>query len=151
MQCRRCQRLGLDPWIGKSPWRREWQSALAFLSGKSHGQRSLAGYSPCGRKEPDTTERLHLHIHSIFTCIYISKTIWTCFPSTGLDIVSCRLGYAPSIIVSIFGCSGLQHMGSLVTVSSLPTAAASLVAEPGLRGFVVVMHTGLVAPCHVGF
>ena len=29
------------------------------MPGKSHGQRSLVGYSPWGRKEPDTTERLH--------------------------------------------------------------------------------------------
>jgi len=28
---------------------------------KSHGQRSLVGYSPWGREEPDTTERLHFH------------------------------------------------------------------------------------------
>ena len=28
----------------------------SILSGKSHGQRSLAGYSPWGRKESDTTE-----------------------------------------------------------------------------------------------
>ena len=31
--------------------------------GESHGQRSLVGYSPCGRKESDTTERLHFHFH----------------------------------------------------------------------------------------
>ena len=31
----------------------------ALLPGKSHGQRSLIGYSPWGRKESDTTERLH--------------------------------------------------------------------------------------------
>ena len=30
-----------------------------FLLGKSHGPRSLVGYSPWGRKESDTTERLH--------------------------------------------------------------------------------------------
>ena len=29
------------------------------MSGKSHGRRSLLGYSPWGRKELDTTERLH--------------------------------------------------------------------------------------------
>ena len=29
------------------------------MTGKSHGQRSLVGYSPRGRKELDTTERLH--------------------------------------------------------------------------------------------
>ena len=30
-----------------------------FLPGESHGQKSLAGYSPCGHKESDTTERFH--------------------------------------------------------------------------------------------
>ena len=45
-QCRRC---GFHPWVGKIPWRRDWLSSLVF-SGKSHGQRSLAGYSPWGRK-----------------------------------------------------------------------------------------------------
>ena len=32
-----------------------------FLPGESHGLRSLVGYSPWGRKELDTTERLHFH------------------------------------------------------------------------------------------
>uniref|UniRef100_A0AC11EKW0 Uncharacterized protein n=1 Tax=Ovis aries TaxID=9940 RepID=A0AC11EKW0_SHEEP len=32
-----------------------------LLPGKSHGQRSLVGYSPWGCKESDTTERLHFH------------------------------------------------------------------------------------------
>ena len=36
--------------------RRTWQLTPVFLSGKSHGQRSLAGYSPLDRKELDTTE-----------------------------------------------------------------------------------------------
>ena len=38
-----------------------------FLPGKSHGQRSLVGYSPWGPKESDMTERLHTHI-CIRTC-----------------------------------------------------------------------------------
>ena len=36
--------------VRKIPWRRKWQPTLAFLPGKSHGQRSLAGYSPQGHK-----------------------------------------------------------------------------------------------------
>ena len=43
---------------GKIPWRRKWQPDPVFLSGKPPGQRSLVGYSPGGRKESDTTERL---------------------------------------------------------------------------------------------
>ena len=35
---------------GAIPWRRKWQPTLVFLPGKSHGQKSLMGYSPWGRK-----------------------------------------------------------------------------------------------------
>ena len=41
---------------------RQWQLTLVLLPGKSHGWRSLVGYSPWGREESDTTERLHFHI-----------------------------------------------------------------------------------------
>ena len=43
-------RPGFDPSVGKMPWRRAWQSTPVFLPGESHGQRSLAGYSPWGRR-----------------------------------------------------------------------------------------------------
>ena len=42
--------------LGRSPWRRKWQPTPVFLPGESHGQRSLADYSPWGHKESDTTE-----------------------------------------------------------------------------------------------
>ena len=44
---------GLDPWVGKIPWKRAWQLTLVFLPGGSYGQRSLVGN---GSKELDTTE-----------------------------------------------------------------------------------------------
>ena len=47
---------GFNPWVGKIPWRRKWQPTPVPLPGKSHGQRSLVGYSPWGHKESDTTE-----------------------------------------------------------------------------------------------
>ena len=58
-----CQgrRHGFDPWVGKVPGRRAWQFTPVFLPGESHGQRSLAGCSPWGRKESDTTEQLSTH------------------------------------------------------------------------------------------
>ena len=52
-----CRRLRFDPWVRKIPWRRKWQPTPVFLPGKSHGQRSLAGYSPWGLKELDMTEQ----------------------------------------------------------------------------------------------
>ena len=53
-------RPGFDLWIRKIPWRREWQPTPVILSGEFCGQRSLAGYSPWGQKESDTTEQLTL-------------------------------------------------------------------------------------------
>ena len=41
-QCRRHKKCGFDPWVGRIPWRRNWQPILVLLPGESHGQRSLA-------------------------------------------------------------------------------------------------------------
>ena len=41
--------------------RRQWPPTPVLLPGKSHGRRSLVGCSPWGRKESNTTERLHFH------------------------------------------------------------------------------------------
>ena len=59
------QETGSDRWVRKIPWRREWQLTPIFLPEKFHGQRSLAGYSPWGRKELDMTKLLtHTHTHT---------------------------------------------------------------------------------------
>ena len=47
--------------------RRQWHLPPVLLPGKSRGQRSLVGYSPWGREELDTTERLHFLVFP--TCI----------------------------------------------------------------------------------
>ena len=49
-----------DPWVRKIPQRRKWLPTPVFLLGKSHGQRSLTGYSPWDPKESDMTEQLTL-------------------------------------------------------------------------------------------
>ena len=48
-----CRRPGLDPSVRKIPWRRSGSPSPVFLTGESHGQRSLVGYSPWGHKESD--------------------------------------------------------------------------------------------------
>ena len=40
---------------GKIPWRKKWQPTPVLLPGKSHGQRSLVGYSPWSHKLSDFT------------------------------------------------------------------------------------------------
>ena len=45
----------------------EWKGrSELFLPGEFHGRRNLAGYTPWGRKELDTTERLHFHFPLFF-------------------------------------------------------------------------------------
>ena len=45
-----CRRPGFNSWVWKILWGGKWQLTPAFLPGKSHGQRSLVGYSPQGHK-----------------------------------------------------------------------------------------------------
>ena len=72
--CLECRRPGFDPWIRKTPGRREWLPIPVFLPGKYYGQRSLEGYSPWGHKESDLTEHTHTHL-------YLGKHISFCFTS----------------------------------------------------------------------
>ena len=69
-QRRRCRRCELEHWVGKIPWRREWQPTPVVLPRESNGQRSLEGYILWGFKEWDMTEhgcacaRAHTHTHT---------------------------------------------------------------------------------------
>ena len=85
----RSRRPESDPWVGKIPWRREWQPTPVFLPREFHGKRSLVGYSPWGQKESDTTEQLNkigrgykpyllLEIQDAFTYL------WSCFLFLGI-------------------------------------------------------------------
>ena len=51
-----CRRPRFNPWVGKIPWRTEWQPTPVLLPGELHGKRSLVDYSPWGYKELETTE-----------------------------------------------------------------------------------------------
>ena len=61
------------------PWRQAWQLTLVFLTGESHGQRSLAG---CSLKELDMTEETWQPIHSLGQQPWLSgkllemQTLW---------------------------------------------------------------------------
>ena len=49
----------------EDPLEKEMATTPVFLPGESHGQRSLAGYSPRGCKESDTTEQLSLSLFAL--------------------------------------------------------------------------------------
>ena len=74
-----CRRRKLDSWVRKIPWRRKQQPNPVFLPGKSHGQRSLMGYSPWCCKELDMTQQLSMHndicYYSITQYVFIALNI----------------------------------------------------------------------------
>ena len=82
---------GLIPGLGRSFWRREGQPTPVFLPGESHGRRSLAGYSPWGFKELDTTEQLTHEVGRVCsnpssaTSLIFLATTASCFPRTYLQ------------------------------------------------------------------
>ena len=58
-----------NPWIGKSPWRKEWLPTPVFLPGESHGQRGLAGQAAaCGLQSQTGLNNSHCHFHVIQVC-----------------------------------------------------------------------------------
>ena len=103
-----CRRHRFDPWVGKIPWRREWQPTPVFLPGESHGQRSLVGYSVWGYKELDMTEQLSMH-----TCPG-QRDFW----EAGLSVL--KLGKSRWLIL----CGGVVGQIAEPDQVSLPTPQA---------------------------
>ena len=54
-----CRKWLYGPWMGKILWRRKWQPTPVFFPEKSHGQRSLVGYTPWGHKETQLSNWTH--------------------------------------------------------------------------------------------
>ena len=77
-QCSWLKRHGFNLCMGKIPWRRKWQPTPVFLPGKSHGRRTLTGYSPWGRKE-SVTGTGHTHIILYLKCVSSRDQTVLCF------------------------------------------------------------------------
>ena len=83
--------------MNKSLLLRQWHPTLVLLPGKSHGWRSLAGCSPWGREESDTTEWLHFHFS--LSCIWRRK-------------------WQPTPVFLPRGIPGMREPGGLPTMGS---------------------------------
>ena len=70
-----CRRPWSDPWVKKIPWRRKWQPTSIFLLEEFHGQRSLVGYYPQGRKESAMIEHTHIALQ-IFQHIFYVEILY---------------------------------------------------------------------------
>ena len=74
-----------NPWVGKIPWRREWKHTPVFLPGKSHGQRSLAGYNPWGHKSVRhnlATKQPQIHLYAA-AAKSLQSCLTLCDPTDG--------------------------------------------------------------------
>ena len=69
------QETWVQPWVGKIPWRKEWQPTPVFLPGEPHGQRSLVGYSPWGLKRV-RCDRLTLSLFTFTRMIFHLKILY---------------------------------------------------------------------------
>ena len=81
-----CQsrRLKFDRWVRRIPWRGKWHPTPVSLPGKSHGQRSLVGYSLWrggggGHKKTDMTWQLNIHEKAYFTLNGVASKTWSSF------------------------------------------------------------------------
>ena len=77
------RRCWFEPWVRKILWRRKWQSTVVFLPGKSHGWRSLEGYSPWGLKSWTGLKWLNHHHHH-------QGTYWASLVTQWWRICQCR-------------------------------------------------------------
>ena len=93
--------LGSIPGLGSSSG--EGNGNSLYYSGKSHGQRSLAGYSPWGCKETDMTERLSLSLLANAHSILFSTTLDRFFLFWNINewnYIVCFVQFNSHIIVS---------------------------------------------------
>ena len=70
----RCRKHEFNPWVRKIPWKRSWQATPAFLPGKSHGQRSLADFSPWHRRVKTRLKRRSTYIQKSI-CVYHNEIL----------------------------------------------------------------------------
>ena len=66
-------RHGLDPWVGKNPWRRSWQHTPVSLPGELHAERSLRATVHGVTKSQTQLRRLSMH-----TRLYLFKSPIVC-------------------------------------------------------------------------
>ena len=133
----------------EDPWRRQWEPTPVLLPGKSHGQRSLVGYSPWGRKESDTTEWLHFHFSPAVWLISFKKFLIYLF-SIWLQsdfVILCLLLCMDFLSCNEWGPPFVAVLGPLIAVASLMQSIGSrhTGSEVGARG---LQSTGSATVVH---
>ena len=128
-QCRRCNRLRFDPWVGKIPWRRKWQPPPVLLPGKFHGQRKLVATTHGVTKSRTWLSTQHIH-HSFYnTSLPCLGKLHFCTSSRSLSpdlgqaaihLINWPISKAPSVEYSglpSFARKEMYHLQSSFCVS----------------------------------
>ena len=97
-------------------WRRKWQPTPELLPGKSHGWRSVVGYSSWDHKELDTTERLHFLLSFFKWCMrpesLKKKNYWSLLALQGVLFISTVQQSQSAICVTVSPLFGFpSHLG----------------------------------------
>jgi len=129
--------------LGREDLREKAVATHVLLPGKSHGPRSLVGYSPWDRKESDTTERLHFHFHfehSLALPFFGIGMKTDLFQSCGHCWVFqiCR-----HIELSTFTASSFRIWNSSTRISSPPLALLVAIMEVIMETVVIKEQTGV--------
>ena len=85
-----CRRGRLDPWVGKIPWRREWQPTPVVLAWRT--PQRLVGYSPWSRRVRlnwATEQHLQIHVFTVFTALFTSRLSQNAEARSWLVSLSC--------------------------------------------------------------
>ena len=130
-QCRRHKRCGFSSRVGKIPWRRKWQPTPVLLPGKFHGQRGLAGYSPWGSKESDTSEWLRAAQR-----VVKERHHWTSAHGGLSSTIDCQM----RIIVLIFDGKKSSRLHVTCPKSQLLSSKARLYLDLHFSPFVKMVY-----------
>ena len=91
-----CKRRRFNPGLGRCPGEGDGN-----LLQKSHGQRSLAGYSPWDHKGLDMTQQLINNSLSIYIYIYTHIYVYIYYVTEALDVQQKLIQQCKSTIISI--------------------------------------------------
>ena len=84
-----CRRPRFHPWVGKTPWTRDWQPTLVFLPGKYHGQKSLVVYTHMGlqKETAKLSSKVAVPYHFTFPWVISeSSCCSTSLPAFGVSV-----------------------------------------------------------------
>ena len=137
-QCRTCKRCSFSPYVGKIPGRREWQPTPVFLPGEFLRQRSLAGYSPWGHKESDTTDQVRA-THNCFSSVQFSSVAQSC--PTPCDPMNCSTpGLPVHHQLPEFTQTHVHRVSDAIQPSHPPSSPSSPAPNPSQHQSFPVSH-----------